>query len=778
LNGKRGFTPAKIDELSQFQEELRINKDKFMWFYYNYFSKITVPFAFNETDSFTKTIGDTLRDLCIRVAMSDHEKTREGSLVLTKYYGLGDECAQLIEARNIQSSYNDAQFRRKVNEYTIDDASYELKGVNLHDGVKKKISYVFDQYLYTNKIMELFDKDDSVGYIKRLIEFIGGKLMEVDGEYYLLRKQDNVDHFRVLYKDIQQALYREIEPITRDNAIRLVLKEYKKVNKYDKSEIRSKLKVLLKNHAMIEYIDMEDKLQVKWEFLSSVLDRVKRILLEDGSLLKRKDILDKYNYLAIESGIETLNDNTLLIRSDDYIYSPQDGYWKYTNKKKSRIASIDFIRLFVKENGGVATLDEIKHKVDSYGYILPLKSLRANISVSCLVSKSDKNLYVLEEDIDLHPSIKVRRRRQKDVGNKIAIATINIFDNDNSSKIQKGVLIEQLKAVLTAQKVEIADSNLYEYLRRFTNNDEYPFIEEEGYIFLDKEKLQKIDINQIGKRKEPAYKSIIRSYVINYLKEKDNFQETKSNLFQKFNTYLPENIKTNVFYKIINDPSYFEQVGKGQGSSIRLKQEVLTKANLSLKEASSEVVVQYFRRKEYRVDELIIKIKTVLNYGYTFTNEELEVGVNSFIQSLAVDNEDYWSRTLLQTIYDYWFSNIDQYDKDTIFFKLAMSFETYLRRFGDLKNIKGLSAIINSFKEIRDVQSYKYDIRDGIVERWNVDKTKENFSYYMGSLMFFRNLFAHEADDDRLFLKENKRNGTIENFIALYIYTAYLLRVD
>ena len=763
---------SRISTIEILKRDIEEDKEKYYLYYLKEIKKEIVLPLNNDFDlTIDKILINIIYDLILVLSKNNKKADKERVSILKEYY---------LENYNksyadIAKSYN--KTTERIRQIISDELSLKPKALLK---LKQKFSIVIlpelleiisefkDKYHYSSRFKKLENEN--------ILTITDSYFIRVDELYYIL-PYNEIKMFRNLHNKLHQNLCRDIVSLNKVEIL-------KKLNPYNDQAFNK----LLEEHPKLEKIE-DGTYRVKWEFLAGQNDKIKRILFEKQSTLSKIEILEEYNRRAQKASIDIVeNEDDLLIKSDGYLHSPQDRYWSYsTTIVKPQINGRTFIYEYIEKNGKV-TFEEVKKKIENQGYLkYHDRTIRNYIQEKCLISQEDNNLFVSENKRDEFPNIKLIERRQKHLTNSIVKLLIVFLKDHYKENYTPNNLFDILQKVLLEEEIVISKRNFLQIIKKLVNDDNPLFFyKNEGgkeYLKIDTDLLKDIDLNKIGKEKEPTYRSVIRSYVINYLKKEEGFKATRNSLWLKFRKYIPEDIKDNVFYKIIRDKDFFEQIGTGAGSSIKLIANLLPEPT-TIKEDVQEPIVEdqilthkselelvnLYQRKQYNWEELKEVITKELGREYKLDRRTISIGIDSFYNTIS-EGKETWSKSLLQTMYDFWFTKSDFYDRETFLFKLSFNYEPFLKRFNEkTDSYTGLNSVITSLPQIFDLKEYK-KIRHNYI-----DKVTLNFSYIINSLSFYRNLYAHQSDDDKLDFGFSKQVKTITNFIALYIYSSYLLK--
>jgi hypothetical protein len=600
-------------------------------------------------------------------------------------------------------------------------------------------------------------------------------------------------YFRVFDAILREGNKYNLEDLKHETILAIENLPDKSPNKLiKKNRFNEKMfSAILENYFKIESIEEENQIiyQYKWQYLSSQIAKCTRILFENGDSMSKKEILDEFqsreNELGIELTIESID--FLHIKATNKIYPiGKSGNWfydeNYTKEKNSLAVKVN--QDIITKYKGKIYLDEFLEYTKSKEFYknYEVSSIRANVLLCSKQSLNDFNLYVHNEYKDLFPEIALKGNRNKFLGNSIIKIVSKIFDGEEQPR-EKNELIDLLISKLSEEGiiVKIRD-NVFKYLLKFTDLGVLIKLDNENNVFfqLDKEELSKHDIEKLGKKQEPIYKTNIRAKAITYLK--DHSKVKLSDIFDLVKDLAPiENAKTNI-YKIFNDTSLFikETIGTEVWISLDTpKLPVPQEMHVEILDETSDVLgnnpipirhlYDSVELKRAIIDELLAEKKT-----YGLNQEIIYETFDSFIDTTINDKRNsLWGKTLIQSIYENFCTKTDIYDRQNCVMNLVGSYETFLKLISPLSEtarVSGIVEIINSMPALQDLYSFKNKI-NYLTE----NKQKKNFSYIINSAKYYADLYRHDRSHDDLIMGNSKMMKSIVDFTALYLYTLYLV---
>jgi hypothetical protein len=150
-------------------------------------------------------------------------------------------------------------------------------------------------------------------------------------------------------------------------------------------------------------------------------------------------------------------------------------------------------------------------------------------------------------------------------------------------------------------------------------------------------------------------------------------------------------------------------------------------------------------------------------------------GLQKFYTALKTNGDfNRFGRSLLQSIYDLWFSRTDYYDRESCIIKLTHGFETYIKMLDSrLVSSDGLSTSIRSNYGLSSLYEYHQVAKS--LPQHSIDHQKRKFSKSIRSLLFYRNLYTHDNTNENLEMGLLNQISYASQFIALYVYAAAVM---
>jgi hypothetical protein len=678
-------------------------------------------------------------------------------------------------------------------------------GIKVNELLVDESKTLFENHLYSSTFIEnfVFNNDDiSEIQLERLAEVFDYTLVEInfndsDYSFKTIVKKDEVSEFKAHYKVLDSILRNGLK-LTKDALIDEMIKSISDLpNKTSNKKIKENglnkrmFHVILDDYFKLEIIEEHDKqlYQFKWHYLSSLIDKTTIILFENGGVMSKEEIFEEFKSREDELGLDysIKSIDFLFIKSTNLIHSQgKSGYWFYDEnytKEKKTIAQKVSSDIKLKFKGRINYDEFIKYTSETSFYDAYKKSsIRANVLLCARQTLNDSNIFIHNDFKVEYSEFELKRNKNKYLGNSIIKIIVELFET-REELIEKNELLSLVLEKLSESKLEInSEHNILQYFYRFKEEGILNFIEKESktYIQLDSEELQNHDLETLGKKQEPIYRTNIRAKAITYLKE--NNKVKLSEVFKLVEPLAPVDIAKNNIYKIFNDTSLFIKETIDNETWISLdtpKLPIPQEMHVEVSEETTEVLGdnpvplrQLFDKLELK--KAIINELDVEKYTYGLEQETVYKTFESFHDIVLNNNRNsIWGITLMQSIYENFCTKTDIYDRQNCVMNLIGSYETFLKLispFGDQGRGSGIVEIIHSIPKINELYYYKRQ------EKYRrTDKQKDNFSYILNKVKYYADLYRHDRSSDELAMGNYKMMKFIVDFTALYLYTLYLV---
>ncbi len=804
-----GFGLKKLTYLKELQSDLKNHPEKYVLYYQCNIKGIEIPFEYNESDTLAVSLLKSIADL-VTMFLNKGEKHSRIAYIIQKYFGINGEILNRDEIAS-ELDLTEERVRQLIagQNFQLLFSGEEVDLISINPQLVCKFQQVKRDSLYNDTFISCLtaEQDFDSRIIGRIAELLSSDLAETDRQIFLVQK-DEVVMFREHHRALFQTMCKEELPFSVGEICEQTQKNIDRKFKFQKQFILSLLGCadFLEPVANSETSDNAGY-QCKWQFLSSLDAKAKRIIYETAQSVDRKEILEEYNRRERLVGLDELTtDKQLVISADSNFDCQSNGVWQYwkgdlnftasslKNNTPKTLKSI--IEEYIVEREGKVLFNELWDHFVQNKLKYKKTSVRAILTSLCLVSKVDKNVFVLENLAGQYPELELLPRRQKDVRNQFINKAVEYLRNcRNNESIFRQFKQEVLRLLQEEEDIKIKhQSNFGSTLFVFVEIGVLTDTNRNGerIIGLDMKELEKYDLTILGKQEEEDYKKKIRSLAINFLKEKENYECPLLELRTEFIQYVKEGIKENAFYKIFKDSRFFEKTGNHRNTIIRLNAAHLPESK-SYKEEVPDPELSVEIEEQHVIEKLpespkveVIYHPVIFNWvelkkqlkkelaDYGFTDEGLEAGINTFYRMIGGEQADRWGQSILKCFTDFWFKSNDYFDREAYLLKLAHYFESYLKSFDKTSTeTDGLASVVQLFPEMQSLKAYKYEYKE--LDRRAVDYQKKAFSYIIHSLSFYGNKFRHDARDESLDMAVFKQTKIITDFAALYVYTGYLL---
>lgn len=800
----RGFGVGKVNQYFHFKKQIleMESKIEITKFYINEVAEITLPFNYSNQNAISTTIEQLINDIFIVYKNRGKDKLVE---ILKLYYGL--EGQQIHETEEIGELLG--MTKERIRQYIRTPQGSELsllfnqpyssyERIKVHSDLFDRVIELKNQCLYNQNLFEHFsngEKIENMQQLERLVEFFDVKISKYGNSIFLTDSKVAITLFEEHFRAAEQVLKSEDYWIDWEQLKNKIKKEINK--KFQFNEDLTK-RILEQNpsHFDTKTENMISFFQVAWNNLSNQSLQVRRILLDENRVLKKDEILAIYNQKCREFDQPRISENELYLSGKEKIISFGNNTWGYGEADEERLTGQQFIEQYLQNNNGFTHFDTIKNVLIENNYNYPDNSIRAYLTQNCRISLDDNQIFVHEDFISQYPSIKLRNKMNKELGEWVLEKIFEGFSNRANIKKQ-----ELLKFIVSWGKKEdikgkiraSIDYNLNKLIQIGAIK-----IDENNELLLDNELLE--SIGKISLRQEPGYRKVIRSLAIDYLKGTKNAAVPLKKLVELFQEHIPSEIKIQNLYKIFGEDLFLKTIINGK-PHIQLKIENLPEAKTREEETIDTTIP--FEELESAIIETKIPIPdsrpTAENFKYVnereafefskfdkqirkeliqigLKNEWVSDGLTTFYNALKINGEySRWGRSLLQSIYDLWFSRTDFFDREACIIKLTHGFETYLKKLDtELLNLDGLGTCIHSNFQLESLYAYNFEAKS--IPSSLINHEKRKFSKTIRSLVFYRNLFTHDNNSEHLEMGLHNQIKFASDFIALYVYVGYLLR--
>lgn len=723
------------------------------------------------------------------------------------YFGIND--SSLLSYKEISLKYNKTPELIRINLFENKNKADLCKlfnsesdfGLVINPELTHLIRATLANNLYNDSILNVLTNDENVNStkLKRIVEIFKYELIETnfensDAGFYTLVKKEETLIYRS-HVTIIDAIFRENVCLTKEELIDQIKQE--KPSKH-KSIIEEKgintaiIDALLATYYKLEIIQEEEAVyyQFKWHYLSSMAHKLARILQENGTSMLKEEILNEYNTRASDLSVEILQsiDDLHIKKTNKIKPIGKLGRWFYSENEGNALQETieKFInKSIVEKFKGKITFEELKEYVANSPYSLyPENNLRANLLLCCRKVEDDDKLFIHQDFLTVYPELKTVEKRNRYLANAMINTIVKIIRDANGNSIDKDVLRNKTIDSLKSDGFVINKySSYYAYLFNFTDSGLLIKKEINNTIFysIDEEELKNHDLNTLGKKSEPEYKKKIRAYSINHLKK--NKRIKLSELKDEIGFLMPSDISYSSFYKIFQDKAIFIKEQIGTETWISLETSLLPVPQELHVEVTEEVTellgtTALTERVRYDVSKLKLAVINELYSEMSIYKMSKEVLSDSFeIFYIALSDQNgivtKWGDSLLQSVYELLCTKTDYYDRETCLNKLITGYETFLKCFinkSETNIFSGQSEVIHHFTPISELRNYRYS------ENNKENVQKKDFSYILSRIKFLSDKSRHDKLHESLDMSFNKQIKNAIDFIALYLYSGYLIK--
>jgi hypothetical protein len=787
----KGFGIAKEEAYFVFRDGMLEDPNLVSQYYLQKMVTVTLPTQYQAQETIEASIEKIIVDFINIYRFRDEVQV---ATILEWYYGVGkdrpydySEIAQQVgltaeRTRQIIRNPNGSAVGQLFNEpYAVCDR------FQVHEELYQRIIHLKSQCEFNEKLFEYFsDGEVTMDFVRleRLVEFFDGKISKYKGRVfltnYVLFNTIFEEHFRTL----EQVLKGQDHPLSKEELFILVQAEMN-----PKFQFRSFLveRIVSGNPTFfnsIEQADGTNYYQVPWIDLASQALQIRRILLEEGTTLTRDGILRKYNQRCRLAGVSEILDTDLHLKGGASIISYGNNIWGYGEYIANRPTCTVFLNQYLQEHGGAAHFDTVKNVLLEQNYVYPDSTIRAYLTSIARVSIDDPQFFVHQDFIEQFPHLRFRVKMNKKLGEQLIDKIFEIFAENR--QLTKSEIVR--KVVSWAREEQLkgnARASVENLLKNFVKRN---IVQLDGeYYSMDNEEFQ--GMGKITLRKEPSYRVLIRSLVIDYLKETSNTPVSLNKLKDRFASFLPADIKIQNFYKIFRNEQLFEKEQIGRKIHVTLRADLLPEARTAQEEV--EVPVEFTEVEEQVVVEQRTPGRIIEREVFDLVRFDQQIrlelsqlgmedalinnGLEKFYTALKINGDfSRWGRSLLQSIFDLWFSRTDYYDRESCIIKLTHGFETYIKRLdARLVTCEGLSTSIRANSMLSDLYEYHHIAKS--LPNYSIDFQKRKFSKTIRSLLFYRNLYTHDNTNENLEMGLHNQIIYACQFIALFVYAAAIV---
>ena len=534
---------------------------------------------------------------------------------------------------------------------------------------------------------------------------------------------------------------------------------------------------VLKQHSWVEcvMVDGRDAYQLNYELLNDY-QKLGRIIYEKERITidEIKEELERRGSNRASAIIKSLRMTS--VKYNWVCLAGQNGVYEYNPEGQNRMSLNEAVRKFAEERI-CFTWDEIYAYLSEAGYEkLVESSIRTYITSICTPSKSNANLFCLQNRIDDYPQISWKSKKQQGLCNWLLPIVIQYLKTKGGKADRKAIIDVLLAKNSQGFKLK---NDITTYLYPYAKDASGYFSISGGTISLTPRawNLTQDEIEKVGLRnRTPDYYMTTVSYIKSILQQTEGGEAQMSVIRDKCRE-LVSNLTDAAFYKIVDKflPEQITKYERDGRAYLKLVTEKIDYAPAyevdavsSVRESAPKLVPSNAAREESLPGNRNvfswehIRRKMISDLAFYDRQWDLDLTLEQSIDKFIAFMQSQKGSARLsvfvpQAMYEFWHCKNDNLDYYRYMMEIATSYEQVLaaicKENGVAVYANGLKDIIDSIPEMRD---------------WLYCSPSDGFKKIFGKLKYTRNLLAHGKDvDDTLFLLIQR---TIE-FIALYIYT-------
>lgn len=720
------------------------------------------------------------------------------------YFGINN--AELLTFQEIGKKYQKTSElirttlfdKKKVDLCTLFNSKPCL-GLKVDFDLTESVKTILSNNLYNNSVINILTNNKQFNPIKlnRIVEIFDYELIETKLENdntvsYTLVKNKETLLYRYHLKMID-TIFIQNASLTKDQFIEQIQKSKHSIHQQtiDKKGINNAMIDALFTSYKFETIQKDNVTyyQFKWQYLSTILHKISRILQEKKNEMSKEEILVEYNSRERVLGNKPIDIKDFHIKQTDKI--KPIGKLKWVHSEYAQITTQEPIVEFISRNiisqfKGKIAFEQFKKFIEDSPYSFYSEStLRTYLLLCCRKSIDDNNLFIHQDFLDFYSTIRTHEKRNRFLGNMIINITVDIIRKTTEKQIDKAKLKKRTLEKLKGEGLVIKNiSNYNSYINNFTELGVLIKKETNNVIYysIDEVKLNDHDLTKLGKKSEPEYKKNITAGAISFLKS--NKKIKLSDLKKEFYYLIPKGISDSNFYKIFEKDIFIrEKIGSQrwvslQTSLLPVPQDLHTEVQEESKELLGQTpITERVRYKISQLKEAIVKELYSECRFYKMDECLLSKSFDILLNALSDENGKLskWGDSLLQSVYELLCTKTDYYDRETCVNKLITGYETFLKCFVDRTqtiHFTGLADVINYLKPISELRNYKN------VENNNQNIQLKNFSYILSKIKFLSDKSRHDKMHESLDMGFNTQIKNTIDFIALYLYSGYLIKKE
>lgn len=512
-------------------------------------------------------------------------------------------------------------------------------------------------------------------------------------------------------------------------------------------------------------------IQIKNEYLTSVAQRMARIVYESGRKMTTQEVTDKYVELY------KVNPTTNISMARQYGISCQGKkYWYYGEPK---MPLQQWITEYAEDNK-IFYYNDIADALKEAGYTIP-GAIRAYITNVCIVDTKDSDHFCLKDCVDEYKKFKWRAPNTYGWANWLYNEIRKILDEKGPLTVSEMIDTLEKRSLRTEYK-KIRQRVQWNNLGDYCGVDK-PFIVTDGIVDKNKSVYDKTDFELIGLRgiKYPYFRQI-RSLVANELKKEDSKSKKVTDIVKTVQDNIDESLNRGTIIRALKDEQHrfssrdFDVVNENGILIVKwLKKEDQVEpvyvAPASSVDNDSIPLVETHKaddrpgikfRQNVDYDKLSEMLKRELAFYSRWMqndNIDLEPAIDLFIDLIRNARSRTIREQLPRDLYEYWFASTDSYDRYRYFTDLTIMFEgllreVYIRRNNAQPPISaGLMQFAGAFPGLPMLMLRSRDSR--------------GFNRIASDIVLKRNKVAH---GEYIEMNSLETAQAITDFVALYVY--------
>ena len=794
-----GFGESKKALLQNFQKVLENNRE-----YYLRVHSVIQPFEIHvEENSFLEQLRNVL------AIMHSYWKEREWldlemgytknkiscSEVLDLYYGV-NENGDWTENSVIAEDFNCLPFNVDI---------VRLRGINLSNifaGIDEHVKIVFSEanfhqqlseILYQSKAVIKLDPEGQCD-VELLDRYVGSFGFSIglypvgEKEFYYLVNKKNVGEFRenlrILIKTSKDELFSRNATKIIDNV----------KNSWEKDRFNFDADIitaLIKGNQIFkqDFSNDEEKYFTKWSLLSGAQNKISRILFENDRPMYSDEIRIEYDERAMLNDIKTLG-KIMKVNSPNII-SRGNNVFAFGDKN-DKVEPVWFIiERFAREKKAPFLLKELCQSINAEFNQYDEYTIKSYTTwkASCRSINQNKEFdYIHESFISDYPELKIAAKQKSGIGYKLLQASIK-FLRSQKLGVSLGDLEQEIRSPIEKETGWNWRTSYFNDKIEQLLSQNYFEINEDGLLFANLERFDEKEIESIGKRSEPAYRTAIRAKIVDFLKETGNKPTLLTDLYKLINHLYPKEIAVNNFYKIFKDSELFIKGKQGTSVVVSLQLSQLPAPVANEEIATEEVVgvspqelekLMKLVRTPFSLEELLDQLSVIIESEYKLTGSQIKKGISrlrELYKEYNKNNQGFWLHYIFQKLHEVLNHDTDIFERRVCMTELSSSYETLVKRYVNFSgdHSTGIRRLLDHDPGTRKLKYY--DRNASVTANGRIDFVMKKFSRILGKMLSMADAMRHDRDEEsvQVNFEEGNQIKNIKDFIALYVYTSSIV---